>query len=709
MVLSRGGARVIEVPRPQAMPGGLVVRVAYSVVSPGTERANLLSTQEPVLAKVRRRPELARQTLASVMQDGLAVTVERVRRRLADYVATGYSCAGTVVEVGSAVPDLVAGSAVACAGTQWAWHAEYVAVPRNLVCPVPDGVGLDEAASVALGGIAIQAVRQASVELGDLAVVIGLGTVGLLVVQLLRAAGASVLVADPLDQRRQLARRLGARLAVEPESLGRAVHEYTGGLGADRTIVTASTPSSEPLAEAMRVTRKRGVVVVVGDVGLRVARSPFYEKEIDLRISCSYGPGRYDPQYEERGVDYPPAYVRWTENRNMAAYLQLLRDRVVDWRSLVEAQVPVDQAPRVFDQLGTGLAGPAFTLRYPVSAKPGVAPAAPAPAPAVIVGGDCVRLGVVGAGSFARAVHLPHLKALRHRFRVVAVATRHGVTAVNAARQTGAVAAFTDYRELLQRDDIDAVLVATRHDLHAAIAAAALRAGKAVLLEKPLALDRPQLDAVLTAARTSSRPLLVGFNRRFSSACRFVRDRMARHAGAPLVLYRVNAPPGNGPGDWTLGPEGGGRAIGEACHMVDFLHALADSTVVDLAVAAAPHHGPPDGHTLVQLTFGNGLIASLLYTTAGARALGKERVEVFLGGEVVVVEDFRRGWVYGDWARGRTRRFSKGYGEEWEVFHRMCVTGEPSPISLDVLRSVTEATFRIRELAYTTCAASAER
>jgi predicted dehydrogenase len=458
----------------------------------------------------------------------------------------------------------------------------------------------------------------------------------------------------------------------------------------------------------MQITRKRGAVVVVGEVGLNVPRSPFYEKEIDLRISCSYGPGRYDPEYEERGVDYPAAYVRWTENRNMEAYLELLRDGSVDWNRLVDAAVPVEDAPSAFSRLASGTGGLAFTLRY-AGKPPAPARQDAAPVPAVAMKGNTIRLGVIGAGSFARAVHLGHLKALRHQFQVVAVATRRGVTAVNAARQAGAAATFTDYRELLRREDVDAVLVATRHDLHAEIATAALQAGKAVFLEKPLAIDQGQLDMVLAAARTSGRPLFVGFNRRFSSACHFLRERMARHAGPPLVSYRVNADRGKGSDDWTLGPEGGGRAIGEACHMVDFLHALADSPVTGLNVTAASQHGPPDANTVVQVTFGSGLVASLLYTTAGGKALGKERIEVFLGNEVAVVEDFRRGWIYGSWTRGPARRFTKGYREEWEAFYRVCAGESPPPMSLDVLRSVTETTFRIRELAYAACVASPGR
>jgi predicted dehydrogenase len=447
----------------------------------------------------------------------------------------------------------------------------------------------------------------------------------------------------------------------------------------------------------MELTRKRGRVVIVGDVGLELKRSPFYEKEIELRISCSYGPGRYDPAYEAEGVDYPAAYVRWTENRNMQSYLDLLHSRSVSWRLLGGEEMPLDQAPDAFARLERPDPPLAITLAYPESpdsiSPPRVRPVSP-PAP---VRKGIMRLGIIGAGEFVRSVHIPNLLKMTDRFSLIGVATRTGLSARSAAKATGAGFTTTNYAELLERPDIDAVLIATRHDQHAALTVAALEAGKAVFLEKPIALDREQLESVLSAVDRSSQPFVVGFNRRFSDAARFVRDRIEAHATPPLVLYRVNAGAARG-GDWTLGPEGGGRAVGEACHMVDFLYSLSRGPVERVQVVGNAGCGAPDANFSVQLTFGDGMVATLVYTTQGSDRLPKERIETFLGDEVVVIDDFRRAeCLRSGKLTTRKRKVSKGHREEWEVFHAAWTTGSRLPIPLDHLRSVAEVTFQIRD------------
>lgn len=698
VLLEAGRAVVTDVPPPQMGPGELLVRVAYSAISIGTERANVRSSGESVFEKARRKPQLALQTLRSMTRDGVGVTLERVRNKLRDPIASGYSCAGTVLAVGEAVEGFAVGQRVACAGAQAAWHADVVSVPRNLVVPVPDGVSLADASSVAIGAIALQGVRQAELTLGDVVVVTGLGVVGLLAVQLARAAGATVVAVDPVADRRDLALRVGAAAAVAPEDADRAVEAATGGLGADRVLIAAATPSNAPLEQAMRMTRKRGIVVVVGDVGLTLSRSPFYEKEVELRISCSYGPGRYDPTYEEQGLDYPPAYVRWTENRNMSAYLQCLATERVQWAALVEREYAVEDAPEAFARVAGADPPLALLLRYDAEDVALTRTMERHGTPAQGVARETVRLGIIGAGAFARAVHLPNLKRLGDKFVVTAIATRSGPTALAAARQAGAGAVATDYRELLERSDVDAVLVATRHDVHAEIAVAALEAGKGVLLEKPAAVSPEQLDLLLETAGRTGLPFMVGFNRRFAPATALVRERVAAAAGPPLVIYRVNADPG-GSGDWSHGAEGGGRAVGEACHMVDLLHAIADAPLADVRARAAGGTGPRDANFSAQLAFENGAVGTLVYTTLGQRALAKERVEVFLGGEVVVIDDFREVQRY-EAGRSRARRSetTKGLREEWEVFHALCTGSAPTlPIPLDVIRSVTEATFAIRD------------
>lgn len=706
VVLQDGRAEVVEVPAPLAPAGGVLVRVAYSVISTGTELANLESTAESAVAKARRKPALAMQAIQTALTDGVEITVERIRNRLRQPVATGYSCAGVITEVGAGVTDLRVGQTVACAGADCAWHAEYVAVPRLLVCPLPEGLDPRAGASAAIGAIALQGVRQAQVEIGSTVVVIGLGLVGLLTAQIARAAGAVVIGVDPVAGRRAQAERLGARVTATPEDAGLIVRELTRGLGADRVIITAATKSNAPLQQAMDWTRKRGVVVVVGDVGLELTRSPFYEKEIELRIACSYGPGRYDPSYERGGIDYPAPYVRWTENRNMESYLELLRSGSVNWDALASSDMPMEEAASAFEALAAPGERPlALMLRF--------SPAPEAPVRRSIatnprsVARGVVRLGVIGAGAFARAVHLPNLKRMNETFAVVAIANRTGVQARAAAREAGAPFYTTDYRELLARRDVDAVLIATRHDQHAALAAAALDAGKAVFLEKPVAVNQTQLDALLAKVAAVGLPFMVGFNRRFSSAQRFLAERISQRAGsgggAVVISYRVNADPGNA-ADWSHGAEGGGRAVGEACHMIDFLYSLAgDGPVIDLQVLSLAATGErPDANFSAQLRFANGTLATLIYTTRGHRSLSKERVELMLGGEALVVDDFRKGTVHaGSGVRLFPERvkLNKGLREEWDVFHRACVSGDSFPIALDTLRAVTETTFQIREAA----------
>ena len=698
VVLREGRAEVVDVPAPLTPHRGVLVRVGWSVISTGTERANLQSTGESLLAKARRRPELAAQVLQSVLRDGVGTTLERVQTKLASDVATGYSCAGTIVEVGAAVADLRVGQTVACAGADSAWHAEFVAIPRNLACPVPSDLPTRDAASAAVGAIALQGVRQAALEIGHVVVVSGLGLVGLLVVQIARAGGAVVIAVDPVASRRDLALRLGANAAASPEDAQMAVNEITGGLGADRTIIAAATKSDQPVRDAMQLTRKRGIAVVVGDVGLALTRSPFYEKEIDLRISCSYGPGRYDPEYEREGRDYPAAYVRWTENRNMQSYLELLRSGAVQWAPLVQEELPIENASAAFDRLSGDSSPLAMMLRYDASAASPAKRAATLTVPrrARRSSRGEIRLGLIGAGTFTRAVHLPNLRSLAGRIRVVGVATRSGISARNAARQSGAEFYTSDYRELLARTDVDAVLIATRHDTHADLAITALAAGKSVFLEKPAAMTSEELDRLIGAARDADHAFMVGFNRRFSTAARFLAERIQAHAHAPIIVYRVNADPGP-PGDWTVGEEGGGRAVGEACHMVDLITSLAHGQIETIQVLGA-RSGRPDSNFTAQFRFDDGTLATLVYTTLGHKQLPKERIEVFVGDEVVVVDDFRTAHSHrGGRFSGQKASVNKGLREEWEAFHAAIASGQRHPIPLDEIRMVTEATFAIRD------------
>jgi threonine dehydrogenase-like Zn-dependent dehydrogenase len=540
-----GVIRVVEVPSPAVRPGFVLVRNAYSVISSGTERGALRLASKSLIGKARERPDLVRKVLRKASEDGLWSAVQAVQTRLEQPATPGYSCAGTILETGEGVNDLRPGDRVACAGANFATHAEVVCVPVNLCVRVPGDVPLDEAAFVTLGAIALQGLRVAQIQFGEVVLVIGLGVVGQLAAQLLKAAGCKVVGMDPLNARAQLARQLGADVAVGPDAVASAVDSLTGGHGADAVIVTAATTSSQPVALAGELARDKGRVVLVGAVGMDVPRRPYYEKELELRLSRSYGPGRYDPAYEEQGRDYPYGYVRWTERRNMQAFVDAVAGGRLSLAPLVTHRFPVEEAERGYGLLGRSVdeAVMAIVLSYPqpIQEQSGARtlqfgePREPRP--------GAPRLGVLGAGTFAQSVLLPRLKRLPVELVGVATSTGHG------ARQAGERFGFrycaTDVERVLSDPEIDAVVIATRHDSHADLVARALRRGKDVFVEKPLAVTRGELAAVLDAwIETGCRGRVqVGFNRRFAPMMRRIQEELGGRRSPLVANWRVNAGP----------------------------------------------------------------------------------------------------------------------------------------------------------------------
>jgi polar amino acid transport system substrate-binding protein len=728
-----GQTRVVDVPAPLAPAGGVLVRNRWSLISPGTERMLVEAGGANLINTARQRPDLVKQVVEKASRDGVRATLETVRSRLDVAIPLGYSCAGTIIEVGEAARDsFQPGERVACAGAGQANHAELVGVPKNLTVRVPDGVSLEDAAFVTVGAIALQGVRQADVHIGEACVVIGLGLVGQLTAQVLKAAGARVFGIDLSAERVELARSQGADAGCVRSEAGlvEQVMAFSHGRGADSILVAAASSSSDAIQLAPRLARDRAVVVAVGSVGLDVPRNAYYEKELELRLSRSYGPGRYDATYEEQGVDYPIGYVRWTEQRNMQAFLELIAQGNVQPSALVTHRVPIAEAERAY-QLVTGDAGqPALgiLLEYPreVSAPQGSAtsseqspisdqqsPVGSEPsavqrrielrAPTIAgrgsrVAGGAVRLGVIGAGSFARSVLLPELRRLDVQLR--GVATASGPSAHQTGSRFGFGFATTDWREVLEDRSLDAVLIATRHDLHASVAAEALRRDVAVFVEKPLALDEAGLAQVMDAWRSSGRVLQVGFNRRFAPTFRQLKGHFAARR-APLVMaYRVNAG-AVAPGSWVVDSvHGGGRLIGEVCHMVDVLCALAEAPVVSVFCQPLPNAAQDD--LLLSLTFADGSLGSIVYASGGDRALPKERLEVFCGGRSAVLDDFRALELH---AGGRARRTSgrqdKGHAAELRAFLAAVRTGGPSPLSPEDAAHVTRVTFAAVESART--------
>lgn len=701
--MRRGRVSVEDVPAPLVEPGTVLVEVAWSLISAGTESATLSASGKPLLRRAIEEPARVGALLEHLRQRGLKRTIERVQTRMEAGHPSGYSCAGTIVQVGAGVVGFSPGEGVACAGSRWAHHAELVVVPRNLVAPVPQGCSLRSASSVTLGAIALQGVRRAAPALGETVAVLGLGLLGQLTVQMLRAAGANVIGFEPDDRRSRIAAHCGARSVHDPRTadIAAILQRWTAGRGVDSTIITAASAGNDIVQQAMLLTRKKGRVVVVGDVGLGLERSPFYEKELDLLISCSYGPGRYDPTYEEAGIDYPPAYVRWTENRNMAAYLELLANASIDLEPILEAEFEIDRASEALASLSGERRPLGVLLRYPERPDKGCRRLEVGP-PSPVEGR--IRLGVIGAGGFCQSVHLPHLRELGERVVLRTAVCRTPISAAAIAKRFGFERASTDPVEVFADPEIDAVLIATRHDAHADQALEALRAGKHVFLEKPMALTREDLGRLIDfygdLNPAPGRPLLMtGFNRRFSPYARRIREILDGRPGPFVATYRVNA--GHLPLDhWIHGPSGGGRNLGEACHFYDLFTSLGGQSVVEVDVLNAKASTSTARDNFVAgLRFADGSVATLAYTSLGPEALAKERIEVFVGGLAIVVDDFKDLSVFGSSERGlRTKSPEKGHRQELVAFFESLAEGQPWPIPFWEQVQATEIALTVEKL-----------
>jgi predicted dehydrogenase/threonine dehydrogenase-like Zn-dependent dehydrogenase len=645
VALRNGLPLVIEVPAPSPQPGRVLIANAASVISSGTERAALSDGGGSLPMRAVRNPDLVARTLRHARERGIRETVGLVRNATSADTALGYASAGTVLDTGG-LGEFSVGQAVACAGAGRANHAEVVSVPGNLVVPVPPGVPLRDAAFTTLGAIAMQGVRRAQAALGERIVVVGLGLLGLLSVQILRAAGCAVIGVEPNASRRELGVRLGAEQALVPDRAVADVREWADGIGADTAIVTAAASASAIVNDAVAMVRRKGRVVPLGDVGLAFERDALYQREADVLISTSYGPGRYDPLYEEVGVDYPIAYVRWTENRNMGEFLRLLAAGLVAVEPLVGLERPVERALDAYAALSAQPPVLAAVLHYPGSherAARATESVLPAPAVRRARSGNLrlVRVGVIGPGSFVRATHLPNLRA-DGEAPVVAVAARRGIVAADVARRAGGeVEAATDWRRVVGHPDVDLVLIGTRHDSHAEIAAAALRAGKAVFVEKPLGLTREQIDDVWDAGGGESAPLVVGFNRPLAPLSERLRQELAQVNGPLQVVIRVNAPlPAE---HWLNDPDqGGGRLLGECCHFFDYANWLC-GVPLDVSGTAVRTNASARCVQNASITVGyeNGSVASVHYSGLGPTSLPKERIEVLAGGRAWVLEDFQ--------------------------------------------------------------------
>jgi predicted dehydrogenase/threonine dehydrogenase-like Zn-dependent dehydrogenase len=691
--LSDGRVEVLDVPAPALRPEGVLVDVRASLVSTGTERATLAAGRRSLLGKARSRPDQVRRVVEKARRDGVGAAREAVRFRLREASPLGYSAAGVVLAAGERVRDLAPGDRVACGGAGWANHAEVDFVPGNLAVPVPESVSFDDAAFATVGAIALHAVRQADAAIGARVAVVGLGLIGRLAAQILRAGGCRVAGVDVNENAVAAALAAGdVHDGFPRQELGETLP--AGISGFDAVLVTAATESGDPVRLAGRLARDRGRVVVVGDVDVELPRDEWYGKELELRVSRSYGPGRYDPEYESRGLDYPIGYVRWTERRNMAAFLDLVAAGSLRLDPLVAERVPVEQAPAAFDAL-VRPGGPtgAVLIRY----EPSPAPVAPVPAVRRGPARSPLAAGVVGAGSFVASVLAPGLR--KAGFTLEAIASAGGLSAASARGRLGFARALA-LDDLLADDAVGLVAVASRHDSHAELAARALEAGKAVFVEKPPALTEDELELLAATRAASGRPLLVGFNRRHAPLVRALAEVLP--AGAPVqLLLRVSAPLEEG--HWLDDPAvGGGRLLGEGCHFVDLACALAgrppERVLCTMRAPAGEPLAAARAFTVV-LDFADGSSATVVYGADGAVRLPKEYVEAHAGGVSAVLDDFRRLSVVGAGRRRRARRGrrDKGHAAQFAELRRLVEGGEPEGLDSLATMAVTLAALRSAE------------
>lgn len=694
--LNTGETVVESVPCPQLGAGSVLVQTACSLVSVGTEKMLVNFGKANLVEKVRQQPDKVRMVLDKVRTDGLMPTLEAVRAKLDQPLAMGYCNVGRALAVGSAVAGIAAGDRLVSNGS----HAEVIAVSRNLCARVPDNVGDEEAVFTVVGAIGLQGVRLAQPTLGEAFVVTGLGLIGLLTVQLLQAHGCRVLGIDFDAQKLRLAASFGAEVVdlSKGEDPLAAAQRFSRGRGVDGVLLTASTDSNDPVHQAAQMCRKRGRIVLVGVVGLSLSRADFYEKELSFQVSCSYGPGRYDADYEQKGNDYPLGFVRWTEQRNFEAVLDMLSLGKLDVKPLITHRFALAQAAEAYavlaDQSPLGV-----VLQYPRdrtgellrttvdSGRP------PAPAAAT-----AVSVGFVGAGNYAARVLIPAFAA--SGAALAAVASKTGVSAVHMAKKFAIPQSTTDTSSLIARDDIQCVVITTRHDSHAPLVIEALRAGKDVFVEKPLALTPAQLEEIIDAYRQSQRRLLVGFNRRFAPQAIKMRQLLAA-APAPKVFVMVVNAGEIAAGHWTQDRQvGGGRIIGEACHFVDLLRFLAGSAIVKVAaLKSADRHNPLDCADTVSIALGfeDGSSGTIHYLANGPKSLAKERLEVFCNGAVLQLDNFRKlkGYNWPGFSKMNLIRQDKGNKACVAAFVAALQQGGAAPIAFEEIVEVTRTCFDI--------------
>jgi predicted dehydrogenase/threonine dehydrogenase-like Zn-dependent dehydrogenase len=708
-----GELTVLDVPAPACRPGGVLVQSLFSLISTGTEMMKLAEAKMSMVGKARARPDQVRKVLDTVAQQGAVTTYKKVMSRLDSYTPLGYSLCGVIVEVGKGAEEFQVGQLVAAAGNEYALHAEYNWLPLNLCAPVPRGVLPEHAAFATVGSIAMHGVRRAEVQLGDTACVIGLGLVGQLVVRLLVASGVRVIGLDVIEQRCRLAEQAGAVLCTAPEDEGmevarHSVDEISGGRGVDHVFLAAGGSSNGPVEVAARLARDRGRVVDIGKTRLDLPWNAYYEKELDVRFSRSYGPGRYDERYELEGIDYPIGYVRWTERRNLECFLDLVARKEIEVETLVSGVFPLEDASSVYADLASGsLKAVGILLEYPASPAGSLPRAAASMVSASMVSasrgatprgtnGGRLKIGFIGAGNYASSMLLPHLARL-DKAHLAHVATSRSLSAVNAQRRFGFTTASTNADAVFDDASLDAIFIVTRHHSHADLVCRALATGKAVFVEKPLALTRDEAGRIVEAiAKTGNDRLMVGFNRRFAPLLTRLRSRFGPADSSSAMRYLVNAGPLAADSWYRNDALEGSRFAGEGGHFIDTLSWWAAS----LPEEAYAVKGPEKDDLQVTVRFGNGSSGTISYVTAGNPRYPKETLDVAAGGCSARLDNFAKATVWSG-RRQHTMRpragQDKGQRAELTQFVEAIRTGGPMPIGVESLVATTGATIAVGE------------
>lgn len=696
-----GKLYVDDVPMPVISEGMVLVENEYSLISAGTERSTVKVGQASLLGKAKQRPDLVAQVIQNIKKEGIAATLSKVRTKLDSLKALGYSTSGTIIGSMDKNGIFKSGDRVACAGQDYASHAEIIAVPQNLVAKIPDNVTSEEAAFTTLGAIALQGIRQANPKLSEKVCVIGLGLLGQITCQLLKANGCNVFGIDLNEALVDLAKRNSATQALNRNdaNLIAACENFTNGYGFDSVIITAAAPSNDPIELSAEIIKKKGDIIIVGAVKMDIARDPhFYRKELNLKMSCSYGPGRYDVNYEENGQDYPFPYVRWTEQRNMEAFLNLLSQKKIDLKPLITDIFDITEAEKAYDivvgknkvpHLGLLLKYNANDTKRETLKQVNNSPV------------NLINVGFIGAGSFAQSYLIPAVKLWGASLD--GVVTSKGITSKNVLDKFKFNFCSSNPDDILKNDKINTVFIATPHNSHADLVIKSLRANKNIFVEKPLAINPEQLNELIDNHLNFNKIVFVGFNRRFAPISETIKKEF-KNIDEPLVInIRVNA--GLIPKDhWIQQPEiGGGRIIGEVCHFIDLMQYFTDSEPLKVhaeSISSSNVKITPEDNVSIVIKFSNGSIGNLSYVANGDKGLPKERIEIFGGGNVGIINDFRDGMIYKNGKTTKLKSSGKGHKEEINAFLSAIKEGKMSPISFRSICLTTKTTFKILDSIY---------